>query len=531
MTDTTLTPEAGPEAPPDTTPPPLPEPAPAAPAPAPEGVEHTPGGWPVVPLAVTGTNTTASLLAAASLVGGPVALALAATGAVVLGTAAASRKARQQRKPGTSTRRNTRTGMRAGARSGPAGRLVPQSRKGNASTGATKAAGHGGKSGGRPGPRSTATHRAATPSALRRPLYSQGGKGGAARPAGPSTAPGGKAHGGRVGRVKALRDSARSSTPSRAAQRAQTTAARRQVADARRDAKQQARATRAAKKGPIGRAVAGGLNKAGAIRRAAVERARAARDRQNGGTVTRQRAAVRKAPARKRARKALRRSAARFQGRRLLAALLGSALGLVGMVTTPLGRKLGWAWLQHPGRRLYARLMRIAHDQRTARDQEIRDAQQDEEAAADAEAEDDGEQIGDTAERPAGLVPTTPTTTASEGEGMSGFRFEDHAAEMEAAASSYEPDDCMEILAMIEGLPAALTSVANVMKILAERSDSEFPLEKEVAGSFNDAFGAVMAAVAVTEDMAPLFRNVHAQDIARHEDPRNGTQAEKGWNV
>ncbi|MGA4957302.1 hypothetical protein [Streptomyces lavendulocolor] len=536
MTDTTVTPEAGPEAPPDPTPPPQPEPAAAAPAPAPEGVEHTPGGWPVVPLAVTGTNTTASLLATASLAGGPIALAVAATGAVVLGTAAATRQHRRKRKPAGGIRRTARAAAprgaitRAGARSGSAGRLVPQSRKGNAGT--TKGAGHGGRAGGRPGPRTTAAHGAATPSTLRKPLSPQGGKTGGARPAAPSTAPGGKARGSRVKQVKALRDAARSSTPSRAAQRAQTTAARRQAADTRRDAKQQARTTRAAKKGPIGRAVAGGLNKAGTMRRAAVERARAARDRQNGGTVTQQRAAVRKAPARKRARKALRRSAARFQGRRLLAALLGSALGLAGMATTPLGRKLGWAWLQHPGRRLYARLMRTAHDQRAARDQEIRGAQQDEEAAADAEAEDDGtEQIGDTAERPAGLVPAAPTTTASEGEGMSGFRFEDHAAEMEAAASSYEPDDCMEILAMIEGLPAALTSVANVMKILAERSDSEFPLEKEVAGSFNDAFGAVMAAVAVTEDMAPLFRNVHAQDIARHEDPRNGHQAEKGWNV
>ena len=114
---------------------------------------------------------------------------------------------------------------------------------------------------------------------------------------------------------------------------------------------------------------------------------------------------------------------------------------------------------------------------------------------------------------------------------MSGFRFEEAAAEMEQAANSYDPDNAMEILAMVEGLPAALTSVANVMKILAERSDSEFPLEKAVADGFNDIFGALMAAVAVAEDMGPLFREVHEQDIARHEDPRNGTEAEKGWNV
>ncbi|WP_328481989.1 hypothetical protein OHS71_27420 [Streptomyces sp. NBC_00377] len=89
----------------------------------------------------------------------------------------------------------------------------------------------------------------------------------------------------------------------------------------------------------------------------------------------------------------------------------------------------------------------------------------------------------------------------------------------------------MEILAIVESLPAALTSVANVMKILAERSDSEFPLEKEVADGFNDIFGALMSAVAVAEDMGPLFRQAHEQDIARHEDPRNGPEAEKGWNV
>ncbi|WP_324615776.1 hypothetical protein [Streptomyces sp. NRRL S-118] len=484
---------------------------------------------------MTGTNTTASLLATASLVGGPVALALAATGAVVLGTAAATRKHRQQTKP-SSTRRSLRAtaprrgATRGGTPPGSAGRVVRQSRNGNADT--TKAAARAGKAGGRPSHRGTA-HRAATPSTLGKSSAFRDGRSGLARAAGLSQAAGTAGRGGRLGQVKALRDAQRKAAPSRATRRAETTGARRQVADSRRDAKQQTRTAGAAKKGPIGRAIASGLNKAGAMRRAAVDRARKARDQRTGGTVAQQRSAVRKAPARKRARKALWRSAARFQGRRILAALLAGALGLVGTVTTPLGRKLRWAWLQHPGRRLYRRLMKAAQDQRAARDQEIRDAQQDDETAADAEAADDGtEHIGDTAARPAGLVPAAPTTApTSEGESVSGFRFEDHAAEMEAAASNYDPDGCMEILSMVEGLPAALTSVANVMKILAERSDSEFPLEKDVAGSFNDAFGAVMAAVAVAEDMGPLFRNVHAQDIARHEDPRNGHQAEKGWNV
>ncbi|MFE3492858.1 hypothetical protein ACFXOS_07080 [Streptomyces sp. NPDC059175] len=212
--------------------------------------------------------------------------------------------------------------------------------------------------------------------------------------------------------------------------------------------------------------------------------------------------------------------------------MLAGVLGIVGLVTTPIGRKLNLPWLMYPGRRLYWRLVRTATEQRTARDAAIRETQQVEEAAADAEAEqDDAGAVGDTAERPAGLVPTTTTSEGSEGGSVSGFSFEEHAAEMESAAQSYEPDGCMEILAMIEELPTALTSVANVMRILAERSDSEFPLEKEIAAGFNDIFGALMNAVGAAEDLGPTFRQVHAQDIARHEDPRNGSEAEKGWNV
>ncbi|MEU0083460.1 hypothetical protein [Streptomyces sp. NPDC006274] len=519
MTDTTIAPEAGTQAPPDTTPPLLEQ---TAPGPAAE-VEHTPGGWPVVPLAVTGTNTTTSLMAAAALAGGPVALALAATGAVVLSTVAASR-GRRDRKGKATTGRAARSSTSAGAASGrrpSTGRVPGQSRSGSAGT--TKTAGRGrGKS-----PRSAISSAS---SAGRTGGISRGSRKGSA---GAPSAASGQGRG-KVGQVKALRDAARQSSPSRAARRNETTGARRSVADARRQAKADRRCAGLAGKGPVGRAVGKAAGRIGKARGAAIERARKARDARTAGQVAGQRDQVRKAPLRKEARKALRRSAARFQRRRLLAALLAGALGIVGLITSPIGRKLGLPWLIHPGRRLYARLMRTADEQRMARDEEIRAALQEAEGAVDAEAAEDGtEQIGDQVERPAGPTPAAPTSsgTSSEGEIVSGFRFEEYAAEMEAAANSYDPEDAMEILAMVEGLPAALTSVANVMKILAERADSEFPLEKEVADGFNDIFGALMSAVAVAEDMGPLFRQAHEQDIARHEDPRNGTEAEKGWNV
>jgi hypothetical protein len=500
-------------------------PAPSPPAPAPTEqtpaaeVEHTPGGWPVVPLVLTGANTTVGTIAAAALAGGPIAAMVATTGTVVLGTFAATRSRKPN--PRRDARRTAaRTAGRAAARSAGLrhGSTGAGSKAGGRSNG-SRAGRTGSKSGSAPGQhrRSTGRHQrgAAGHGALKR------------------TAGSADKAAGRVGQIKALRAAQKNAGGSRAEKRTQTTAARRAVADARRNAKAAAHTHRPSKRGSLaGRLTGAAVRKARAARDAAIAKHRDRRDAKAAGTVAAQRGKVRKAPLRKAARQALRRSAARFHGRRLLAALLALPIGLLGLITSPIGRKLNIPWLIHPGRRLYRRLAGVAAEQRAARDQAIREELAEQEAAADAQAaEESTEGIADGVQRPAATVPTSSTSEVSEGEHVSGFRFEEAAAEMEQAASQYDPENAMEILAMVEGLPAALTSVANVMKILAERSDSEFPLEKEIADGFNDIFGALMSAVAVAEDMGPLFRQVHEQDIARHEDPRNGPEAEKGWNV
>ncbi|MFE4421409.1 hypothetical protein [Streptomyces sp. NPDC056817] len=203
---------------------------------------------------------------------------------------------------------------------------------------------------------------------------------------------------------------------SRADKRAHTTAARHAVADARRNAKAAAGNTRLGKRGNSGGGLFGGAaRKARAARDAAVAKNRAKRDAKTGGTVAAQRAVVRKAPARKAARQALRRSATRFHGRRLLAALLALPVGLLGLITTPIGRKFDIPSLMYPGRRLYRRLVRTAAEQRAGRDEATRKNLREQEAAADAEAGEDGtDGIADGVERPAAKVPTTPEV--SEGE-------------------------------------------------------------------------------------------------------------------
>ncbi|GGY11514.1 hypothetical protein [Streptomyces anandii] len=518
-------------------------PTPSAPPPEPQTtaakeVEHTPGGWPVVPLALTGANSTVGTVAAASLAGGPIAALVAVTGAVVLGTVATVRS----RKPDP-RREARRAAARAAGRSAARSAGLHQSRtgaggarnSGSRSGGGRSAASRAGRSSGSRSGRVPGQHRRGTGPTAHHGSTAAGTKSGGKAGHGLSkrAASGAGKAAGQLGQIKALRAAQKNAAGSRADKRAQTTAARRAVADARRNAKAAAGSRRLGRGGTgVGRFFGGAVRKARAARDSAVAKNRAKRDAKTGSTIAAQRAQVRKAPARKAARQALRRSAARFHGRRLLAALLALPAGLLGLITTPIGRKFGIPWLMNPGRRLYRRLVTTAAEQRAARDETTRKNLREQEAAADAEAAEDGtDGIADGIERPAATVPTSTTPEVSEGEHVSGFRFEEVAAEMEQAATQYDPENAMEILAMVEGLPAALTSVANVMKILAERSDSEFPLEKEVADGFNDIFGALMSAVAVAEDMGPLFRQAHEQDIARHEDPRNGHEAEKGWNV
>ncbi|MFC8505559.1 hypothetical protein ACFU3J_01820 [Streptomyces sp. NPDC057411] len=513
MTDISTEPVVGVTAPPLA--PTLSPPPPAAEQPVKEApkVEHTPGGWPVVPLATTGANSTISGIAAAALAAGPAGAAAAVAGAAVIGGAILARRAVRNR--------TTKAASRA-AKKVPTHR---QSTSGYRSTG---------------GHRSSGTTRGAGAGASR---TSKGRTGSA----GASSTASRQQPKGRVGQVKALRQDARSTAggQTRAQQRAQGVLHRRQVADTRRNtpttrpsASSGGKAGSANSTPKHGRSLLGGRVRAG--RDAAVHRARTARDRSAAravdgargkvrAAVTARQARAMKRAVRKDARRQLWKSAARKQRRRLLAALLAAPVGALGMLTTPLGRKLGIKAIQHPGRRMYRRLMRTAEEQQAARDKKIRERQAAAEAAIDADPTL-GQQIGDKAERPTFLTPAAPSSP-TEVPNVSGFKFEEAAAEMENAARTYEPDTAMEILAMVEGLPEALTSVSNTFRILAERSDSEFPLEKQIAAAFDEIYGALMRAVDSSEQVGPLFRQVHEQDIARHTDPRNGIEAEKGWNV
>ncbi|WP_235215431.1 hypothetical protein [Phaeacidiphilus oryzae] len=341
-----------------------------------------------------------------------------------------------------------------------------------------------------------------------------------------------------MGAVRDLRRSRDQQAPTRQQRRHQQRDQRRSVADARRAAKAQARErarARAAVRGPLSRTARALGGKSGGLARRAAARARGAlrgaRDVRTGQKVQDRRASIRKAAHRRRARMQLLRSALRFHGRRLLAAGLALPIGALGIPATALGRRLGWERLMYPGRRLYWRLTGTAREHRIARDQAIREARDVADARADADP--DNPEILATVPRgrrsaPIGVPAMADAAPAGSGPG---FLFDEAASEMEAAAQSFDPDGMMHVLSTCESFPDALNSVANTFRILAERADAEFPLEKEVAEALNDVFVQLLRAVDASGEVAKVFRDVHEQDIARHEDPRNGIEAERKWDT
>ncbi|MFF7452900.1 hypothetical protein [Kitasatospora sp. NPDC008115] len=556
---------------------------------------HTRGGLPVVPLAVAGGNTAVGAVSAAALAGGPMMLALLAGGAAAATGAAVLRSRTRKPPTGPDAEQASNrpsAGHQAGAGGlfgspGPTGgRSTPGHPHRPGPAGASRTAARNGTAAGSNAPvgAGSASRRAAGAASHVHPGGAPGRPGrGAAGTTGAVSGPGSRAAGHRLpgggggsglrvraAQVRAARAERAASAPSLREKRVQDTAARRTVADARRAAKTTAREQKRAAKTVArelsrsgltapGAAAAGvgGAGGVGSVAGSAREVARQARrqarqdkrltrhqDRESkrqAGRVARdgradqrvreRRVAMRKGAVARAARKRLRRSAGRYWARWALAALLAGAVGLIGAVTTPLGRRLGAPWLMYPGRRLFARMLGRARDDRQVRDGVIAAALDADLAAAETldTPEDDTDEgvvadtvpraprnhhSNDSTESPGGIVSTATST----------FSFAQVAAEMEALANTFDPDGMMEVLAMCEEIPDALQSIANVFKILAEKADDEFPLEAPIAEALTEVYSHIQLAVQAAGEVGPVFRTHHEHDIRRHEDPRTGEQ-------
>ncbi|MET8545232.1 hypothetical protein ABZW03_32025 [Kitasatospora sp. NPDC004799] len=540
---------------------------PPAPKPKPEPKSvSSPGGVPGVPLAVAVANALAGVGAGAvSLGGGAVAVVGAAAGAVAIGGLA--RKARSRRtglRPAARTVAAHRAGAASGVFTPPARTAVssnsasPQRRSvnpvGSASRPGSVPAGGRGRVGapahhtadpkGRPGMQRTAgtmhtaAHRAGAVGATgqaERPT---------ARSAGAGYRPPAIVHtlAKAASRLPGLQDPAQ---PGQAAQRAQRRDERlAQVAErtARRVAKGQAKALKAAGIDPA--TGAGARPKSPAAARGQITPVQA---------------------------KALKRSAMRHRARMGCAAL---ATGLVGLGSVLVGNWRHKGKVSGHMRRMWRRMAERARVVRDARDAAILGHG---ETATDPAT---GAALvpvpAETVTIPGRPIPTTPAATGLPGSpGPDGagpavpghqepgetagttpitlgkptvketavttpsgsatptgpFSLADAAADLLSAATTFDPETMLDFLNLSEQLPIAFGTFQEVLRVLAEKAASELPLAPTVVEEISMGYQAMHRVIDALEEVAPTFRQVHELDLARYDNPRNGLEAERKWNV
>ncbi|MDJ0347144.1 hypothetical protein QMK19_38895 [Streptomyces sp. H10-C2] len=97
--------------------------------------------------------------------------------------------------------------------------------------------------------------------------------------------------------------------------------------------------------------------------------------------------------------------------------------------------------------------------------------------------------------------------------------------------ATYQPGVMTEVSAEYECLPTGIEHLASAVQSLAVHSADSYAVEPVVAELVAAVHQHLLHAVSAASDVLPVFRRVHAADLARHEAPRNGPAAEAMWNV
>ncbi|WP_336004326.1 hypothetical protein [Streptomyces sp. KLMMK] len=95
----------------------------------------------------------------------------------------------------------------------------------------------------------------------------------------------------------------------------------------------------------------------------------------------------------------------------------------------------------------------------------------------------------------------------------------------------YEPGHMAQVAAEYEGIPAGIENTAAAVHLLQARSNETYPVDKAVVEGIADLHALLLKAASAAQELMPAFRRLHAPDIARHEEPRNGEAGEAMWDV
>lgn len=125
--------------------------------------------------------------------------------------------------------------------------------------------------------------------------------------------------------------------------------------------------------------------------------------------------------------------------------------------------------------------------------------------------------------------PTTSTTTPTGGTTMSGLPAAQIAHDMSAAMSRYEPADAYQIVPDSRQWVDVPHQVAMAVKAYADRLEgARFPINDAINDKLREFAQAMAATRAIAEEIEPLMRKAHADDLARKETPRGD---ESKWNI
>ncbi|MGI5341894.1 hypothetical protein ACQEVS_33060 [Streptomyces sp. CA-181903] len=199
--------------------------------------------------------------------------------------------------------------------------------------------------------------------------------------------------------------------------------------------------------------------------------------------------------------------------------VLAAVAGILGKATRP------WRW--GSGKAAAIRMW----NWRANRVRPKEDAQRDKEAAAAAaEARppvkatvDDPGHAGRTTSRQGGK-------SAPEGT-MNSAVFARAAEQVATAYASYSPPAMMAVAAEYQGLPEGLRSAASAIRHLALNTAEVYPAHRVVAEAVSAVYMRLLDAATRADEIHTTFRQVHADDLARHEAPRNGFSGEVMWNI
>ncbi|MEU6401126.1 hypothetical protein ABZ867_29685 [Streptomyces cinnamoneus] len=237
--------------------------------------------------------------------------------------------------------------------------------------------------------------------------------------------------------------------------------------------------------------------------------------------------------------KALRRSALRHAARITGSALLAAGAGLVSGV---------WNW-KKPGvatrhaRAVWRRLAGRARQVKAARDAAINGTATD---GARPEVPVPATQVNNpnrpkdrtlapvlqsVKSRPVVLAGADRSGGIVSESGTAFTRLSDAAEVMLQAASTFDPEYMAEFQALIDDLPEAMSTVQETLRVLAELSQEKLPVDPLVVEEIGEGYRAMSRVVSALDEVGTVYRRVHADDIERIENPRNGIDGERRWNV